>query len=219
MSSMVSIATPHRPTSPTDSGSSLSRPISVGRSNAVESPVFAAVLLVFAWARALGAGVADAALVSLAYATLPEVVVRSSYGGYYALSATSFLAAAWLAAEPRRPRDLAGVAGALAALANHKAIVVGAAAVVARVLRARVGATPVILGLVAGTAMFWAWGLAIAPGDFVGEHLQERLDGDPLVRGQDADGFGHVEVAHDAASSVSVMDWSSMVAGSTVVML
>src|SRR5262245_4916167 len=43
MSSIVEIATPHLPTSPTHSGSSLSRPISVGRSNAVESPVFAAV--------------------------------------------------------------------------------------------------------------------------------------------------------------------------------
>ncbi len=32
-------ATPQRPTSPVDSGSSLSRPISVGRSKAVERPV------------------------------------------------------------------------------------------------------------------------------------------------------------------------------------
>jgi len=43
MSSIVSIATPHLPTSPSESPSSESRPISVGRSNAVESPVFAAV--------------------------------------------------------------------------------------------------------------------------------------------------------------------------------
>jgi hypothetical protein len=41
MSSIVSIATPHRPTSPTDSGSLLSRPISVGRSKAVDNPVLA----------------------------------------------------------------------------------------------------------------------------------------------------------------------------------
>ncbi len=38
MSTRVSTATPARPTSPSDSGSSESRPISVGRSKAVESP-------------------------------------------------------------------------------------------------------------------------------------------------------------------------------------
>ena len=39
MSSSVSTATPSRPTSPAARGSSLSRPMSVGRSNAVERPV------------------------------------------------------------------------------------------------------------------------------------------------------------------------------------
>ena len=38
MSASVSTATPHLPTSPSASGSSESRPISVGRSNAVDSP-------------------------------------------------------------------------------------------------------------------------------------------------------------------------------------
>jgi ribosomal protein L36 len=47
MSSMVLIATPQRPTSPADSGSSESRPIRVGRSNAVDRPVFALVPLAF----------------------------------------------------------------------------------------------------------------------------------------------------------------------------
>ncbi len=39
MSATVSTATPARPTSPTDHSSSESRPISVGMSNAVDSPV------------------------------------------------------------------------------------------------------------------------------------------------------------------------------------
>ena len=39
MSSSVSTATPSRPTSPSERGSSLSRPMSVGRSNAVMRPV------------------------------------------------------------------------------------------------------------------------------------------------------------------------------------
>ena len=47
MSSMVLMATPQRPTSPAESASSESRPIRVGRSNAVERPVLAFVPLVF----------------------------------------------------------------------------------------------------------------------------------------------------------------------------
>ena len=47
MSSMVLMATPQRPTSPAESASSESRPMSVGRSNAVERPVLALVPLVF----------------------------------------------------------------------------------------------------------------------------------------------------------------------------
>jgi hypothetical protein len=39
MSSIVSIATPVRPTSPRQSGSSESRPSWVGRSNAIDRPV------------------------------------------------------------------------------------------------------------------------------------------------------------------------------------
>jgi hypothetical protein len=133
-----------------------------------------AVSLVFAWARRLGAGAPDAVLVAAAYATLPEIVVRSSYGGYYALSAATFVSAAWLAAERRHRGSLAGVAGVLAALANHKAVVVGGASSVAAALRRRSAAAVVLLGVAAGTAAFWIWGLAIAPGDFVGEHLLDH---------------------------------------------
>jgi hypothetical protein len=133
-----------------------------------------AVVLVFVWARRLGAGTPDAVLAAAAYATLPEIVVRSSYGGYYALSAATFVSAGWLATERRHPRSLAGAAGALAALANHKAVVVGAAALLAGWLRRRPGALLVLLGVVTGTALFWIWGLAIAPGDFVGEHLLDH---------------------------------------------
>ncbi|MGQ0723248.1 MAG: hypothetical protein ACT4PE_17000 [Candidatus Eiseniibacteriota bacterium] len=133
-----------------------------------------AVVLVFAWARRLGTGTPDAVLVAAAYATLPEIVVRSSYGGYYALSAATFVSAAWLASERRHRGSLAGLAGALAALANHKAVVVGGAAFVTAALRRRSAAAVVLLGVAAGTAAFWIWGLAIAPGDFVGEHLLDH---------------------------------------------
>ena len=53
MSSMVSMATPHLPTSPTQRGSSESRPMRVGRSKAVESPVLALVEVAAAWRRYL----------------------------------------------------------------------------------------------------------------------------------------------------------------------
>ena len=53
MSSMVSMATPHFPTSPMLRTSSESRPMSVGRSKAVERPVLALVLDLAAWSRYL----------------------------------------------------------------------------------------------------------------------------------------------------------------------
>ncbi|MCP5112401.1 MAG: hypothetical protein GY953_16375, partial [bacterium] len=76
-----------------------------------------------------------ALLVAAAYATSPEVFVRSSYGGYFA--ATNFAALALLMlANDGVPRARRGwwisclMAGALAALISHKLILVAAAVVV-----------------------------------------------------------------------------------------
>lgn len=148
----------------------------------------AAALLVFGWCRRLGATGAGAALAAAAYATLPEVFVRSGYGGYYALTAVTLTAGAWLAADRPLIGRGAGVAGALAALANHKTLLLGAATVAVR-LALRRGPSPALaLGMAAGTAAFWAWGLAIDPADFVGEHLLDHgvrrfAGGEVLARG------------------------------------
>ncbi len=146
--------------------------------------VFAAAvaLLVFALARRLGAGPLDAALATIAYATLPEILVRSGYGGYYALTAATLLAGARLAAGEAGGGRAGAVAGVLAVLTNQKALVLAAAVAVARGLSAVASrsvsgcrnAMPLLGGIVAGGALFWVYGLGLAPHEFVADHLLEH---------------------------------------------
>jgi hypothetical protein len=150
-------------------------------------------VLLLLWLRRLGVGRGDAALVTLAYATLPEIFVRSGYGGYYALTAATLLAAAWLSAGERAGRIAGGVSGFLAILANQKALVVGVGATLARfgvrLLRPRPAcaadpprddgwaisvALPLWLGIAVGGAAFWVYGLIVAPSEFVSDHLLEH---------------------------------------------
>ncbi|MDP6528600.1 MAG: hypothetical protein QF819_00100 [Gemmatimonadota bacterium] len=139
----------------------------------------AVAVLLFAWGRRLGAGVFDAALVTLAYATLPEVVVRSGYGGYYALTAATLTAGAWLASERAGGGRAAFSAGTLAALANQKALLLAlgaAAGRMAEAVRARNprllrAAFPAVLGVAAGWAAFALYGLGTDPVEFVTDHL------------------------------------------------
>ncbi len=147
----------------------------------------ALAMLLFAALRRLGAGSADAALLTLTQATLPEVFVRSGYGGYFAISTVTFLTAAWLAARGSAaafpgaaPRAAAGAtpgtaraafaAGLLAMLANHKSVVLGAASLVLGTRRAR----PLLVGLAAGALLFAVYGLAAAPEEFVSDHLLDH---------------------------------------------
>ena len=141
-----------------------------------------AAVLVFALARRSGAAPFDAALTTIAYATLPEIFVRSGYGGYYALTAATLLAGVGLAAGSAGGGKAGAAAGALAMLSNQKSLVVGAAAAGARALRALARrqpaelrmAGPLWLGLVAGGTVFWFYGLGLAPHEFVGDHLLEH---------------------------------------------
>lgn len=149
--------------------------------------------MLFAWAIRLGVSALDAALLVLAYVTLPEIAVRSSYGGYYALTAATFLAAGRLSsAEPGGGR--AGyLAGVLAVLANQKALVIAAAAVVMHGIRAIHGraprraasVAPLLSGVLLGGAAFWIYGLALAPEEFVADHLMahgvERFSGGEVL--------------------------------------
>ncbi|MCA9753490.1 MAG: hypothetical protein KC591_14950 [Gemmatimonadetes bacterium] len=153
---------------------------------ATRAPNFAlagtVAVLLFAWMRRLGASPLDASLVTVTYVTLPEIAVRSAYGGYYALTAATFLAATRLATGRVGGARSGYGAGVLAALANQKALVPGAAvgawrvarAVAARTPRAFAPAVPLLLGLAIGTLAFWVWGLWIAPAEFVADHLLEH---------------------------------------------
>lgn len=146
--------------------------------------VLAAVVavLLFAAARTVGAGRTDAALVTLAYATLPEIFVRSGYGGYYALTAATLFAAAGLAAGRSGGGRSGYAAGALAILANQKALVLavavaavrGVAAVGRRSARGLAPAAPYLLGVAAGGVVFWIYGLAIAPHEFIADHVLDH---------------------------------------------
>jgi hypothetical protein len=160
----------------------------------------AVAALLFAAARRLGVSAGDAALVTATYATLPEIFVRSGYGGYYALTAATLLAGAGLAAG----RDGGGrsgyVAGALAILTNQKALVVAAGAAAARLAaavarrsaRELAPVAPFLLGVAAGGAAFCVYGLAIAPEEFVADGLLEH----GLAR------FGGSEAMHGAGKVV-----------------
>jgi len=142
----------------------------------------AVAVLLLAWVRRLGAPLLDAALVTAVYLTLPEIVVRSAYGGYYALTAATFLAGARLASGSVGGARSAYLAGVMAALANQKAVLLGAAVAGWRALRAISGrsafglrpALPLVFGLAVGTGAFWVYGLWTAPGEFIADHLLEH---------------------------------------------
>ncbi len=125
-------------------------------------------LLVFRALRTLGARSSDAALLALVQMTLPEIFVRSGYGGYFALSAVTFLAAGWLAAVGARGEAVLG--GTLAMLANQKSVIVAAASCALGFARARW----LVGGFILGGALFAAWGLALAPQEFVRDHLVDH---------------------------------------------
>ncbi len=142
----------------------------------------AVALLLLSAARRLGASTPDAVLAIAAYVTLPEIFVRSAYGGYYALTAATLLAGVALAVRPSGGRVPAGLAGGLAVLANQKAVVVGGAialargtaAVTSRSLRALAPAAPWWIGLAIGGAAFWIYGLSVSPEEFVRDHVLEH---------------------------------------------
>jgi hypothetical protein len=141
-----------------------------------------AAVLVFLWVRRLGVGSADAALVTATHVTLPEIFVRSGYGGYHAIVSVTTLAAAWLFAAGGGGGRSGFAAGALAALADHKTLLLGVVAgavtafrgAAARSVQALRRAGPLLAGMACATAAFWAWGLAIAPDDFVSDHVREH---------------------------------------------
>jgi hypothetical protein len=90
-----------------------------------------------------------------------------------------------LMAAAARDRGNGMVAGALAAVSDHKTMVVPIAVAAWEVVRApvawglgRIGyalKSPVILGFAAGTVMFWAYGMFVSPYDFWMDHVRHHL--------------------------------------------
>jgi hypothetical protein len=135
-----------------------------------------------------------AVLAAAVYTTSPEVFVRSSYGGYFAISQFALLEIllfvdAWHSATRRGGHLGLAVngllAGGFAAVACHKLVFLPAAIAAYEVLRGpaesiarrcgRVVRHPVVIGFVAGTLLFWTYGLAIHPGEFWREHFRTHL--------------------------------------------
>ncbi len=131
-----------------------------------------------------------ALLVSLTYATSPEVFVRSSYGGYFAISMFALLqillAVERLASDRSRAAWVGCLlAGLFAAVANNKLVLLPAALVFWELARAQAGGVarrlaraighPVVLGFALGTIGFWIYGLGISPADFWDDHVRFHL--------------------------------------------
>jgi len=159
-----------------------------------------------------------AVLAASAYFTSPEVFVRSSYGGFFAI--TTFAMVQILLAVERRTSDRSRaawidclLAGGFAALANNKLILLPAALVVwefFRIERVHVGKRvvkamvhPVVVGFALGTVAFWVYGLAIHAEsfwvDYVRMHGVDRMthynpfnyQGYPTVLGLWLEFWGH----------------------------
>ena len=119
--------------------------------------------------------------------------MRSSYGGYFAIGA--FMAILMLLAVERWPEwtgwkqaALPVTVGALAALSDHKLVLLPASIALWMVLVAwqsrsatfvsavqRAATQPVVVGFLLGTAAYWAYGLAIAPQAFWTDHVRSHL--------------------------------------------
>lgn len=141
------------------------------------------VIILGIWAGRISHRVWIGALAAAAYASNPEVFVRSSYGGYFAiggLTCALMLAGAerWSRWPRRRQSGSAVLSGALAALGDHKMVLLPIA-IVCRSAWQRFRLTfsihPVVGGFAIGIALFWCLGLVVAPRAFLLDHLHHHL--------------------------------------------
>ncbi len=131
------------------------------------------VALLGAWARGLTGRAWFGLLLGAAYATSPEVFVRSSYGGYFAIGQFAVL----LLLLAVSPRDLF-LAGAFAALADHKLALLPVTLAAWEAYRKkdlRAALHPAAVGFAAGYALFWLYGLSINAGVFWLDHVRSHL--------------------------------------------
>jgi hypothetical protein len=128
-------------------------------------------------------------LIALAYATSPEVFVRSSYGGYFAIGSFALLlmllATVDRDASNNDGQNLFGfAAGCFAAWSDHKLVLFPFAIVLWQTLRTRnqwnrnlvkAALQPVVIGFAAGTLLFWIYGLMVNAATFWLEHVRIHL--------------------------------------------
>jgi hypothetical protein len=169
----------------------------------------------------ISGSLAAAVLACVLYTTLPEVYVRTAYGGYMAVTnflitsgAYFYLQASGLLAnrgnlpdDLRRSRRFGFGAAVLGAWADQKAVLFpmatsvhaglcfvldGGLSDLFRRLRRRpevIAAFVIGLGFVAGWATYALYGLAVAPGDFIEDHIKGHLVRRLRMNGIDLVGF------------------------------
>lgn len=148
------------------------------------------VAMLCQWSARISGRVWMGLLAGLAYATSPEVFVRSSYGGFFSISNFSLMMmlladAEWVANSGRMSRCSAVLAGAYAALGNHKVMLFPASLVLYRVGTSivrrewrdvpRAALNPVAVGFVIGTALFWLHGAYVDWQVFWVDHVMSHV--------------------------------------------
>ena len=136
--------------------------------------------------RAAGVGLA------LLFVSLPEVLVRSGYGGYFAATvALSLLLLATLGEGAGRGRP-AVVGSALLFLVNQKGLLVPFAHLAGFARRSPL--TPAVIGSALGIVAFAAWGMAIDASSFLSDFAKEHV-ADRLLTGLSVGSAGYPNVA------------------------
>lgn len=115
--------------------------------------------------RRVGTTRVEAAMLVLLWATQPEVIVRSGYGGYFAAAS---LAAILLVALEASPWP-AGIAGAWMSWLDQKTLLLAVAHGTARVIRPRFGA---LIGGALGVLGFAIYGATVSWPDFVADFVR-----------------------------------------------
>ena len=129
-----------------------------------------------------------AALGPLLYFTFPEIFVRSSYGGYMAITNFALFALTYfyIRGPTSEVRSFVFLTALFLGLANHKAVILPVAIGIReffvrigkeRILRVLKAAAlnPAVIGFLAGTLLFWAYGLTLKPDVFIQEHFRYHL--------------------------------------------
>jgi hypothetical protein len=126
---------------------------------------------------------------AVAYATSPEVFVRSAYGGYFAIGAFSSVVILlawerWIRWPAWSRAPLPVLTSTFAAVADHKLVFLPATLGLVTLVRTWSGGTsecwlrrvPVAaVGFALGTFLFWCWGFSVAPRSFVEDHFHNHL--------------------------------------------